>query len=284
MKVPQPEFTGITTHDDYEKILRTITYPIVMKPADSMGARGVKYCNTANEALGWYETAENYSKNKRVIAEEYIPGQELSIDALIYNNEITITGIADRIIDLPPFFVEYGHILPSNANPEKIEQALSVFRQGIMALGITNGAAKGDIKINKQGAFVGEIAARLSGGFMSGYTYPYATGVNLMEAVVNISLGLPPGDLTPRFNHVSFEKAIPAAPGVVKEITGIDELRDIPEVKEIFLHCDTGDTIVTPKNNVEKAGNIIVSAPDRNKAISVMQKALSTVKIITAPA
>ncbi len=57
-------------------------------------------------------------------------------------------------------------------------------KQGIRALGITIGCAKGDIKITPKGAMMGELAARLSGGFMSAYTYPYATGVNLIRASI----------------------------------------------------------------------------------------------------
>ena len=48
-----------------------------------------------------------------------------------------------------------------------LDNAVEVMKQGIKALGITIGAAKGDIKVTSQGAKIVELAARLSGGFMS---------------------------------------------------------------------------------------------------------------------
>jgi len=61
--------------------------------------------------------------------------------------------------------------------------------EGIKALGINMGCAKGDIKITSDGPKIGELAARLSGGFMSAYTYPLSTGVDLMRAAIEIALG-----------------------------------------------------------------------------------------------
>ena len=71
--------------------------------------------------------------------------------------------------------------MPSALPQEQLAQAIEVFKQGIHALGITIGAAKGDIKVTENGAKVGEIGARLSGGFMSAYTYPYSTGVSVIK-------------------------------------------------------------------------------------------------------
>ena len=72
-----------------------------------------------------------------------------------------------------------------------------VFRAGIRALGIDNGAAKGDLKLTSRGPMVGEIAARLSGGYMSGWTFPLASGVEVTAAGLRVAAGLDPGDLSP---------------------------------------------------------------------------------------
>ena len=91
-------------------------YPVVVKPADSMGGRGTKLCYKLNELNTSVLKALTHSRAKQVIIEEYIEGQEYSVDALIFNGRVQICGIADRIIDKPPFFIELGHIIPTQAD------------------------------------------------------------------------------------------------------------------------------------------------------------------------
>lgn len=278
----QPRFIPILTKQDLARIPDDF-FPLVIKPADSMGARGVRRVDRRSELAEAYAEAVKHSPTGRVIAEDFIDGQELSIDALVWKNEILIRGVADRIIEMPPFFIETGHVLPSRLPAAILENAMDVFRQGIRALGIDNGAAKADIRVNERGAFIGEIAARLSGGFMSGYTYPYATGVNLLAGAIRIALGEAPGDLSPKTELTSFEKAILTQPGRVEEISGVDEARKVPGIKNIFLNVAKGDWVKSPKNNVEKCGNIIAVGSNFEDARKAVDQALALIRLRTAP-
>src|SRR5208337_2931244 len=131
---------------------------------------------------------------------------------------------------------------------EVIKDACEVMKQGIKALGISIGAAKGDIKVTNKGAMIGELAARLSGGFMSAYTYPLSTGVDLMKAMIEVSLGEEPGNLEPVMNRVSIERAIICTPGTVKKITGLEEALKVPGIEEIFLNIKEGDKVIKPSS------------------------------------
>ncbi|MBL8995616.1 MAG: ATP-grasp domain-containing protein [Spirochaetia bacterium] len=278
----QPRFIPILSESDLGKIPDDF-FPLVIKPADSMGARGVRRVDHRPDLKAAYTEAAEYTPTGRVIVEDYIDGQELSIDALVWKNEVMIRGVADRIIEMPPFFIETGHVLPSRLPTPVLENAMNVFRQGIRALGIDNGAAKADIRVNAKGAFIGEIAARLSGGFMSGYTYPYATGVNLLAGAIRIALGEAPGDLSPKTHHTSFEKAILTRPGRVEEISGIEEAKKVPGIKNIFLSVAKGDMVQSPKNNVEKCGNIIAVGSDFEDARRSVEQALALIHLRTNP-
>lgn len=283
--VPIPNFFKCWSFDDLKKAASKLGYPFVLKPVDNMGARGV----IKIEHEGMLEFAFNHAKRcspcGELIAEEYMKGDELSIDAIVFNNEIKITGIADRIISREPYFIELGHVMPSNKPKEVLEDAVNVFKKAIKAIGITLGAAKGDIKITSEGAKIVEIAARLSGGFMSAYTYPYSTGVNLIRIAIDIALGIEPDPklFVPIKNRVSIEKAIIPEPGILKEIKGIEEAYSIPGVMNIFLRVNIGDEIIEPTSNVEKAGNIIVVKDTREEAWETMDKAEKIIKLVTVP-
>jgi biotin carboxylase len=275
----QPRFVGVLSESDLDRAVAEVGFPMVVKPTDSMGARGVRRVDDLPTLKTAWLDAKGFSPTGRVIAETFIPGEELSLDAVAWKGDIKIRGIADRIIERPPYFIETGHILPSRLSPGVLKNACAVFEAGIRALGIESGWAKGDIRVNPEGAFIGEIAARLSGGFMSGYTYPYASGVNLLEGAIRIALGEDPGPLSPRWNRTSIEKAILAPPGRIRSITGVEAARGMPGVHQVFLNWKVGDVIKPPRNNVEKGGNVIVSGENYEEALSRVDAALAAIHI-----
>ncbi len=282
MGVPSPEFFGCWTLDEAVEAFHQLKAPVVIKPTTNMGARGVKRVDELKDLEEAFQSAKMNSPSGEIIIEEYMEGSELSIDALIFNSKIYIAGIADRIIQYEPYFVETGHILPSNQPSEIISEAISVMKQGIRALDIEMGAAKGDIKITKSGVKFVELAARLSGGFMSAYTYPYATGVNLIQNAILIALGQEPEDLTPKYHRVSMERGLIPKSGIVKSITGVEEGERVKGVKNIFLNVQEGDVVKDPTNNIEKSGHIIVVGETREEAARIIDEAYEKIKIDTA--
>jgi len=201
--INQPDFFEINSLNDFLTIFEKMKNGeifkngAVIKPALNMGPRGVRYLDKETQnPESIYNFAYKASKNKKVILEEYIEAYELSIDALVQDGEIYITGVADRFIQPPPFFVEKGHFMPSLLDKKLVDAGIDVFIKGIKTLKIKNGAAKGDIRVRyekdiKTGkkiakGYVGEIASRLSGGFMSTHTFPYSSGINLMENIIKI--------------------------------------------------------------------------------------------------
>lgn len=279
--VPIPEFRKCWSLDELVKAASELKYPVVLKPADNMGARGVMKIENDIMLEKAYHNAKSASPSGELIVEEYMAGPELSIDALIFNGDIYITGVADRIIEREPYFIELGHVMPSNLEQSLLDNAIDVFKQGIKALGLTIGAAKGDIKVTKDGAKVGEIAARLSGGFMSAYTYPYSSGVNLISNAIEIALGNKPSNLIPVRNHVAIERAIIPNPGIVKSIVGVDAAYGIEGVKNVFVHVEVGDEVVEPKSNVEKPLNYIVVRETREEAWKTVEEVERVLAVVT---
>ncbi|MCX7679703.1 MAG: alpha-hydroxy-acid oxidizing protein [Spirochaetes bacterium] len=278
-QVPCPKFLPVWSLSDAKRACQILKFPVVMKPADNMGARGVMRIDSKTQIAEAFHYAKSASPSGELIIEEYMEGPELSIDAVIYKGEITITGIADRIIEYPPYFVETGHTMPSQLPKDLQDAACEVFKKGIRALNINPGCAKGDIKITKNGAMVGEIAARLSGGFMSAYTYPLSTGVNLIQAAIEIALGQEPSNLEPLYQKVSIERAIIAEPGIVRGISGVEEALKIPEIAEIFINVKPGDRITKPRSNVEKAGHIIAVANTLEEAERAVKRCKELIRI-----
>lgn len=281
--VPSPRFACWAGDTDPRLVLDSLQFPLVVKPVDNMGARGVRRVDDEEGLVDACRSAIPLSRSSRVIVEEFMEGPELSLDAVVYRGNPTVCGIADRHICFPPSFVEMGHTMPTALDSETTARVEEVFKQGIRALGIDNGAAKGDIKLTSKGPMIGEIAARLSGGYMSGWTFPLSSGVEVTQAALNIAVGIPPGDLRPRISKVVAERAFISIPGNVRRITGVDEAKALPNVAEVFVRVRAGDTVVFPGNNVEKCGNVITVGGTRHAAERAARAALARISIELEP-
>jgi biotin carboxylase len=286
--VSSPRFAEASSPDD--EAPAALGFPLVVKPADSMGARGCRMVRDEAELSAAIAAALPFSRSGRAIVEEYVEGPEFSIDALVEGGEIRLRGFADRHIRFEPYFVELGHTMPSDSPPEIRAAVLSAFGQAVKALGIGLGAAKGDIKYcpSTGRAVVGEIAARLSGGYMSGWTYPYASGVDVTKEALLLCVGKPldrsrEGGAAADRGWVSAERAFISIPGLVASVEGCAEAERTPYVKQLFLRVSAGDRAVFPSNNVQKCGNVISQAPTREAAVGAAESAARAVLVRLAP-
>ncbi|MDR2952209.1 MAG: ATP-grasp domain-containing protein [Treponema sp.] len=284
--VPSPDFAIITEADGLENA--PLPFPLVVKPVDNMGSRGCRRVDGVEEFQKAAEDALRFSRSGRVIVETYMEGPEFSVDAIVYHGKIAICGLADRHIFFPPYFVEMGHTMPSMIETEKQEAMLETFCKGVRALGLAGeesvGAAKGDIKLTPDGPMIGEIAARLSGGYMSGWTYPYSSGAEPVRAAILMAMGREPDCLAPVKNWTSAERAFISIPGTVKSIIGTGEAEKQPYVKNLFLRVTEGSAVTFPENNVTKCGNVIAAAPDRGEAVQAAEAAARSILIRLDPA
>ena len=146
----------------------------MVKPVDNMGARGVESIKDIKKIEHAIAKAGAYSPSNTVIVENKLEGPELSIDSFLINGKVHPIAIADRHIFFEPYFIETGHSIPSRLPVDLQNDACRVLQRSADALGIYNGVCKADIIFHKNKAYMGECAARLSGGYMSGWTIPYA--------------------------------------------------------------------------------------------------------------
>jgi isopentenyl diphosphate isomerase/L-lactate dehydrogenase-like FMN-dependent dehydrogenase/biotin carboxylase len=279
--VPIPEFAAIWNIQDARDALEYLNFPLVMKPADNMGARGVIKVSNREELHAAFKHAKKYSPTGEMILEEYMVGPEVSVDAITWNGNFRITGLADRIIEREPYFIEVGHTMPSALPHETQQEIERIMFMGMKALGITIGSGKGDIKVTSTGVKVGEIAARLSGGFMSAYTFPLSCGINLNRAAILIALGEEPDDLNEKWKKVSIERSILASPGKLVSISGVEEARDIEGVSEVFIQNKVGDIISDPTNNIEKSGHFIITTSSLKECEEIFEKVKNVVRFET---
>ena len=311
--VPSPAFYRAGKQDItealYDKLFQNMSLPLVVKPVDNMGARGCRMVRTKEEFLPSVTTAAQCSRSGYAIIEEYLDGPEFSIDALVFDGKFIVTGFAIRHIKYEPYFIEVGHTMPAVLDKKMHDELISVFALGAKAEGLSCGAAKADIKYTSKGPVIGEIAGRLSGGYMSGWTYPYASDLNLTKQGLLVATGKTPSELLNKAVPVDYtpselckelekpyelyevpccrtsaERAWLSIPGTVEYIENIKDFTD-QAVRDILPRATVkiGGEVDFPRNNVEKCGNIIAVSNDREIAIKAAEDAVSNTFITLKP-
>src|SRR5699024_5281470 len=112
--VSTPKF--IKTNKRNVIIPQDFSYPLIIKPADRSGSRGVTKVEKSDNVKNAIDTALNISINKKVVIEEFIEGQEVSVEAISWKGQHYILTITDKVTSGPPNFVELEHHQPANLN------------------------------------------------------------------------------------------------------------------------------------------------------------------------
>ena len=170
--------------------IKDFKFPLIVKPVDRSGSRGVTkvlFENQLPEAIN-YAISESFCK--KAIVEEYIDGVEVSVESISWKGQHTILAITDKVTTGAPHFVELAHHQPSNLSVE-IQNKIKVETiKCINALEINYGASNSEFKITPDGeVFVIEVGARMGGDFIGSHLVELSTGYDFLQGVINISLG-----------------------------------------------------------------------------------------------
>jgi biotin carboxylase len=291
-RVPSPHFTSASSIDEGIERASEIGWPVVVKPADSAGSRGVQKVNNQDEMAQAVSEIRSYSKLPEFLIEEFLTGTEHSIEGIVIDGEVHWTGFSDRNYDKKevylPYFLEDGDTLPTTLSDEMLERVKLVSTDAVRALGIDWGPCKGDILIDNDGPKVLEMAARLSGDYFCYETVPLHNGINLLQAVMDLSLGIDidTSQLQPKFNRGVALRYVWPKPGVVRDIKGLEEVCAMPGIR--FFNWEPRwrsmgiGTVVTAATSMgERVGSVMSFADTREEAVRLAEKAVSMIEIVT---
>lgn len=169
--------------------------PVIVKPVDSSGSKGVSQINRAEEAPGILRHAMSFSRDKRIIIEEYVEkmGYQIAGDGLSVGGKLVFRYFANDHFNpscINPF-VPISASFPYNMPAEVQDKIHDEIQRLITLLGMTTTAYNFDLRIDKDyNVFLMEIAPRDGGNYIP-QIIRYATGVDLVECSVKAAMGEP---------------------------------------------------------------------------------------------
>lgn len=257
--------------------LLEITLPVIIKPRDNSGSRGVIYCSTKQELANTIEESFKYTKLNTILCEEVIQGKEYSIETIHYKGNNKILQITEKITTNFPYNVEIGHIQPSELTDYQISEIDKIINKISSAFKFTNCASHTEIKINEQGIFVIETSPRLGGDFITSKLVPLSTGINMEKALIDIAL-----NYIPVYNESFFKSsAIFYFNFEDKNIVNFDFLKKIKEVegvKEVRLDLKTGEKGNKITNSLERYGYVVLQKNNRKELLKLKEYLFSLIK------
>lgn len=283
--VPIPWFSQVHSYDHLRQLIAEQGLPLVIKPVDSRGSRGV--LRLTNEVdLEWaYEASREHSPTDRVMLERFLAGPQVSTESLVVDGTAYTLGFSDRNYELleryAPNIIENGGQLPSVLSDETQAAVKKLVESAAKSMGIRNGVVKGDIVVPDGVPHVIEMAARLSGGYFCTHEIPLNTGVDFVGAAIRQALGevISPDELSPKFNRPVAQRYLLPGAGRIKTIAGGEAAASMPGVESLMITASPGDLMRTPTDSNCSAAMAIATGATREEAVSRANDAINALQV-----
>lgn len=277
--VESPWFYIIETAEQLQEVMPQIEYPCILKPTDNAGSRGVMLVNTEAELMEAYQYSVSQSRGGWVILEEYMTGPEVSVEIMVVDGEPHVLQVTDKLTTGAPYFVEMGHNQPSMLPTSDVERIKDLACRAVKSVGINCGPSHVEIKLTPSGPKMVELGARMGGDCITTHLVPLSTGVDMIKATIDVSLGLVP-DIAPTLQKGSAIRFLDAPNGIIKVIEGVEKAQNIDGVQEVSFTKTVGDEVTDIHSSLDRCGFVIAQCDSANEAIEVCEKAKHLINVL----
>ena len=205
-------------------------------------------------------------------------GPEVSVEAITVNGKTEIVAITDKEIIGNGNFTEIGHRQPSTLPMAIQHEIRDVVCRTVAAIGIDHSPSHTELKVTPTGVKVVEIGARLGGDNITTHLVPLSTGVDLVEICLDISVGNPVTQYSACPNTSAIRYFQPDC-GVITEISGVEEARQLACVKEICLLRGVGDQVPSITSSTDRIGFVIAQGCGEHTAEEICSQAVNQINI-----
>lgn len=190
--VPCPKFLH-TGEDVDESLLKDFSFPIIVKPTDRSGSRSIMKLESGEGLKEAVKEACAVSFEKKAIVEEFLEGEEYSMETISYHGEHHYLAATKKFTTGAPHFIETGHREPCDLDDETLEKAKRTVLKALTALKIENSAGHSEFKVSPDGEIrIIEIGARMGGDCIGSDLVFLSTGNDFMKMVIDVACGIKP--------------------------------------------------------------------------------------------
>jgi D-alanine-D-alanine ligase-like ATP-grasp enzyme len=285
-----------------------LSYPCVIKPVALSGSRGVMRADDAGAFASALERlralmqqpdvrAERNDAHAMALVEGFIPGREFAVEGLLHHGALQVLAIFDKPDPLDgPFFEETVYLTPSSAPAETQRAIVAGVAAAAQALGLRHGPIHAECRVNADGVFVLEVAARPIGGLCARALRfgvrsrfsrsdgdsrenrdltPLAAGdpCSLEELLLRQALGENPAPYL-REDAASGVMMIPIPKrGILRRVDGLDEARAVAGIDEMHITAKPDQLLVPLPEGASYLGFIFARGERPDAVEQVLREA-----------
>ena len=189
-----PSCKSILVPEGAELSALPLKYPLIVKPTDRSGSRGIRKVTEPEELKEAIRFAREPSFEKKVLLEEFAEGREYSVEYLSWEGEHRFLAVTEKFTTGSPLFVETGHLQPPRHMDEKtLDKIKALVPRVLDSLGVRCGASHTELKVDDKGELrLIECGARMGGDCIGSDLVPLSTGVDYVRGVIDVACGREP--------------------------------------------------------------------------------------------
>jgi biotin carboxylase len=250
-----PDFACYSVDEDPSHLSKYISYPCVLKPLSLSASQGVIRADSPQQFREAFRRIAALLRSPaiqvtreqthgRILVENYIEGREVALEGILDRGHLRPLALFDKPDPLEgPFFEETLYITPSRLKSQVQSHVIDSTQQATLALGLLDGPVHAELRVNRQGPWIVEVAARSIGGLCS-RTLRFGTGMSLEELIIRHAL---------RMRIPSYRCQKPAAgvmmipipkPGLLREVTGMEQALAVKGIEEVTITAKVGQKLV----------------------------------------
>ena len=282
---------GVPTIPEYDINDEHIQYPVLVKPVDSSGSRGITICHNRQELDEAVEIGRKASKTGKVLIERYMDGREVTVFWTFQDGNYYLSALANRHVkhnqgtDVIPLPV--GYTFPSVYLPKYRAEVEENCKRLFKHLGLKDGMMFMQCKVEDGTCYVYDLGYRLTGS-LEYKILERVCGYNPLEMMICHALTGKMGEesiadrAVPEFKTPAFNVSCLCAPGTIEKIEGIDEVKAMPEVEDVVIAHTPGETITEQMKGLlaQITVRVLGSVANKEQLLPTMQKIDNTIHIV----
>lgn len=282
---------GIPTIPEYNIDDEHIEYPVLVKPADNSGSRGITICRDRHDLLDAVTIGKKASKSGKVLIERYIEGREVTVFWTFQDGNYHLSALANRHVkqnqgnDIIPLPV--GYTFPSVFLEKYKAEVEGNCKELFRFLGLKDGMMFMQCKVENGTCLLYDLGFRPTGS-LEYKILKRVCGYDPLEMMIHFALtGIMSEEdislkVNPMFPQPAFNVSCLCAPGIIKKINGVEKVMSMPEVEDVVVAYTPGDTITKEMRGLLSQISIRVLGSVMNKEdlLPVMEKVFETLHII----
>ena len=280
-----PKSNSFYNLDDAKDWIEELTFPIIVKPVDSSGSKGVTKVKKKKDIQSAFKYALGFSREKKIVLEEFFvrDGYQVAGDGFIVDGKLVFKCWANEHFDkLCNPLVPIGESFPSIMNDYTLKQAHSETQRLLDLLGMKIGALNFDFHYNKNGDFSFLELGPRNGGNLIPEVIKYATGVDLIKYTVDSALGFDCSNLKMENTkgYYSCYMLHSLQDGIVKEIWYSDEIRKNIAEESIFIK--EGDRVNKFDGSNHTLGTMIMKFDSLDEMLEKMDNMEKYLRVVVS--